>query len=362
MIQKQKQNKNEKWIYSIIVAVFAYSIGYFHGSQSEVDQSYADSRTLGHLTASPQKKNGLIQPLEHTEMVSFFPGHSTDSYNYFHNYFYSFARQNPNSPKDFLKLPMFHSWPIYYEAYYNHMYRYRGKKVIFMEIGVQSGGKIPMLRDFFGPGLTYIGVDINPSVKKFESADWINIEIGDAGDAEFLEKLKVKYPKVDILLDDGSHRMIHQKSTIKEMLPHVQPNGIYICEDLSTSWNPHWGGIRDQDHRNEEFRNTTMVGLVHRTIDWLWAGWIPGSVMHQKDMPTAFWQDEPWWQEFQKTVKHIHIYNQIVVYEKGHVDTPFNAKTVGESIPYRNSGVHTKVDWEPVLSRVSEYTMSQWNI
>ena len=59
--------------------------------------------------------------------------------------------------KNFTELPLLDTWIHYFEAYHNHWQRYRGKEVVFMEIGVQSGGKIPMLRDYFGPGLTYGG-------------------------------------------------------------------------------------------------------------------------------------------------------------------------------------------------------------
>ena len=40
----------------------------------------------------------------------------------------------------------------FFEAYYDHFFRFRGKKrIVFMEVGVQSCGKIPVLRDFVGP-------------------------------------------------------------------------------------------------------------------------------------------------------------------------------------------------------------------
>jgi len=132
-----------------------------------------------------------------------------------------------------------------------------------------------------------------------------------------------------------------------------------MCEDLSTSWSSGWGGLRMKDHRDADFRDRTMVGLIHRALDWLNAGWIPGGVeAWNSAMPANFWP-EHWWRQFQQTVKHIHYYNQLVVFEKGHVETPYAAKTVGDSIPYGDTGVrYAKVDWEPVLARISNYTKS----
>ena len=146
-----------------------------------------------------------------------------------------------------------------------------------MEVGVQSRGKIAVLRDYFGPGLTYVGIDVNPSTKMFESADWVNIKIGDSANLAFLAEVKKKYPRVDIFVDDGGHTMKQQMIAIEEMLPHVQPEGVYICEDLNTSWMPNFGGVKHADVSNEIFRDRTMAGLVHKTMDWLNFGWLQGN-------------------------------------------------------------------------------------
>lgn len=72
----------------------------------------------------------------------------------------------------------------------------------------------------------------------------VHIEIGDAGDPMFLSRVAQKYPHVDIFLDDGGHTMKQQMTTLRYMLPHVQPEGIYICEDLVTSWLSPFGGVK----------------------------------------------------------------------------------------------------------------------
>lgn len=38
-------------------------------------------------------------------------------------------------------------------------------------------------------------------------------------------------PQVDVLIDDGGHRPEQQMVTLEEMLPHLRPGGVYICED-----------------------------------------------------------------------------------------------------------------------------------
>jgi hypothetical protein len=162
-----------------------------------------------------------------------------------------------------------------------------------------------------------VGVDINNSTKKSESQDWIHIEIGSSEDPLFLARLKKKYPKVDLFLDDGGHTMNQQRVAMKVMLPHVQPDGVFVCEDLSTSWSGNFSGYSFKDSRDSDFLEKTMIGLssVHRSMDWLQAGWIPGKVRREditSEEMKNFWPDDTWWLEFHRTVKHIHYYNQLL--------------------------------------------------
>lgn len=295
-----------------------------------------------------------------------------DAYNPIHNYLQIFdSKSNHHPPVDFPELPLFHTWMHYPEAYHNHFDRYRGReRVVFMEVGVQSGGKIPLLRDYFGPGFVYVGIDINPSTKMFESADWVHIEIGDSADPTFWrDVIQPRYPVVDIFLDDGGHTMKQQKLALQEMLPHVQPDGVYLCEDLATSWSGKFGGKRGGTVRDLDFILTTMQGLVYQTMDWLHAGFVfgPGNgvAWDVGDVPGSTTNDggfgSDWWQVVTQSVKHIHLYNQIVVYEKGQTFAPASVATVGKAIPYSDSGIHEPVDWEMVMKKVQSFTKSKWN-
>lgn len=341
--------------------LMGFSFGYLARSLSIDEHNHIDKMNATELCRVPTlpsmrscSYDHFSSPLSRLEKpASYLPGHRTDIYTPFHDYMRRFGEDSPNATSTFDELPLLHIWPTYFEAYHNHWHRYRGKNVTFMEIGVQSGGKIPLLREYFGDGLTYVGIDINPSTEMFESEPWIHIEIGDAGDNVFLESLKRKYRKVDLFLDDGGHTMQQQIITMKEMLPHIKPDGVYMCEDLSTSWSEKFGGMSYKTHDDESFRETTMFGLVHRSLDWLNAGWIPGGVMKYKAdderLKSVFWRKDPWWKEFSSTVKRIHCYNQLIVYEKGLVETPFATKTKGKAIPLGPSGKHPKVDWKIVM-------------
>ena len=105
-----------------------------------------------------------------------------------------------------------------------------------------------------------------------------------------------------------------------------------------------------------------MVGLVHHTHDWLNNGWIAGGVMHDQQLPaTHYYADYPWWRVIPDEVKHIHYYNQLVVYEKGRTFRATNAQTTGRAIPTTDSGTRTPIDWSTMMANIQSLTNSTWN-
>ena len=98
-----------------------------------------------------------------------------------------------------------------------------------------------MWKDYFGKDAKIIGIDIDERCKAFEE-DQISIEIGSQESVEFWNGFKKKYPRVDILLDDGGHTMQQQIVTFQQMFPHIKDGGIYMCEDCHTSYREEYGG------------------------------------------------------------------------------------------------------------------------
>ena len=136
---------------------------------------------------------------------------------------------------------LIHKWKHYFEIYDRHFSRFRGTDVHVVEFGVFQGGSLQMWKDYFGPDARIFGIDINPLCKQLEE-DQIEIFIGDQEERFFLQSLAQKIPRIDILIDDGGHTMDQQVNTYEELFPYVDENGVYLCEDLHTSYWPEWGG------------------------------------------------------------------------------------------------------------------------
>jgi len=122
-------------------------------------------------------------------------------------------------------------WLHYFEIYHRHLSRFIGQSPSIVEVGVYSGGSLGMWQQYFGDGARIHGVDIQPECRAYESPA-INIHIGDQGDREFWRSFRNLVPPVDILIDDGGHKLEQQIVTLEEMLPHLKPGGVFICEDV----------------------------------------------------------------------------------------------------------------------------------
>ena len=144
--------------------------------------------------------------------------------------------ENTLSYQAYLKSPyksIKHS--TYFEVYDFLLSRYRGKKIVFVEIGVLGGGSLFMWRYFFGSEARIIGVDLNPNAKKWEK-DGFEIYIGSQSDENFWRDFVEKVGPIDVILDDGGHTYLQQITTCELMLPSISQGGMLIVEDTHTSY------------------------------------------------------------------------------------------------------------------------------
>lgn len=194
---------------------------------------------------------------------------------------------------------LIHKWVHYFEIYHRHFERFRGTKPTVLEFGVSQGGSLQMWRDYFGPGATIHGVDINPRCKELEQ-EGTRIFIGDQEDRTFLQSVIDEIGPVDVLIEDGGHFPKQQIATFEVCYPHVTENGVFLIEDLHTSY---WAGYD---------------GALKR----------PGTfIEYAKDLSdqlNAWHSREPRFQvdDFTRTTKSMHFYDSIIAFEKGIVSRP----------------------------------------
>lgn len=141
-----------------------------------------------------------------------------------------------------------HKWHHYIPIYDRYFSRFRGQKVRFLELGVSKGGSLQMWRKYFGDEAIIFGIDINKDCSTYNGKSG-QVRIGSQADAEFLESVVREMGGVDIVLDDGSHQMNHIKASLLNLFPKINYGGIYLIEDLHTSyWKNYGGGYNTKDN------------------------------------------------------------------------------------------------------------------
>jgi 23S rRNA U2552 (ribose-2'-O)-methylase RlmE/FtsJ len=179
---------------------------------------------------------------------------------------------------------------------------------VILEIGVSHGGSLQMWKNYFGEKAKIYGIDINPKCKQFEEEN-IKIFIGSQSDRNFLREIKKKIPPVDILIDDGGHEMKQQIVSYEELFDFVKEDGVYLCEDLQTSYYLSFKGGNK--------RHGTFIEYSKNFIDYLNA--------YHSDQKSLKVND------FTKTVDSIHYYDSMIVIEKRKREKPYYEMTGNKS-------------------------------
>lgn len=159
----------------------------------------------------------------------------------------------------------------YFDVYDRHLARFQGReRVVLLEIGVQRGFSIEPWRRFFGPGLDYHGMDVDPACRGF-ARDGVTIHIGDQEDPASLAALRAAMPRPDIVLDDGGHRARQQVASFEALYPWLAEDGVYLVEDVHTAF---WRGFqRGFLWRGRPYRHGFLgyaAGLGRRLTEWHW--------------------------------------------------------------------------------------------
>ena len=194
-----------------------------------------------------------------------------------------------------------HKWHHYIPIYDRYFGPFRGRAPKMLEIGVSKGGSLAIWRKFLGPDAIIYGIDIEEDCRRYDGIDG-QVRIGSQDDPTFLRSVIEEMGGVDIILDDGSHRMDDIKASLETLFPLLNNNGVYMIEDLHTAyWTGFGGGLKAESNFF-----TYVRGLVDDMHHWY----------HESDMQRP---------EIAGSCASIHIYDSIVVLEKSKQHPPVHS-------------------------------------
>jgi hypothetical protein len=99
--------------------------------------------------------------------------------------------------------------------------------ITLLEIGVSHGHSLKMWREYFNTA-TIMGIDLN-----YPTLELAGCEFHICDQTNEMQIIKIlNGRKLDIVIDDGSHRLQDQLSSFCHIFPFLKMGGMYIIEDI----------------------------------------------------------------------------------------------------------------------------------
>lgn len=136
------------------------------------------------------------------------------------------------------------------------------------EIGVLDGASLKCYYDYF-PSARILGLDIND--KSHYRNDRVSTGILDQSNEQELINFADKHiGKFDILIDDGSHDIEHQQLTFGKLFKTIKPGGLYIIEDMGSSFFTLEMTHSYYKQTLQKLNNNTIKFLTERPFSSVW--------------------------------------------------------------------------------------------
>jgi hypothetical protein len=200
---------------------------------------------------------------------------------------------------------------FYTPHYARHFRDLRNKPVTLLEIGIggwtdgkgyadktRGGGSLRMWKTYFPKGRIY-GLDIED--KSYHDEPRIKTFRGSQDDENFLKKVIAETGAPDIIIDDGSHYTHHVIKSFNVLFPLLKTGGIYVVEDLQTSY---WHSTADEDWNGSEDLSAphTSMNFFKKLVDGL----------NYEEFRHEY---EP--NYFDRNITGVHFYHNLMFIEKG---------------------------------------------
>lgn len=148
-----------------------------------------------------------------------------------------------------------HDYIAIYNKYFENI---RHKPLKFLEIGFLVGDSAHMWEEYF-PSAELHFLDNNRECINRASTltSRSHLHIVDQSKEADLVNFVNQVGLFDIIIDDGGHTMVQQKTSFNVLFSYVKPGGLYIIEDLHTSYWKSFGGEGTPGHPKASVNSTT---------------------------------------------------------------------------------------------------------
>ena len=185
-------------------------------------------------------------------------------------------------------------WTGFLEIYSNYFKDYKDKEINILEIGIDKGESLKIWRKYF-TSAKICGIDIIDIKFQIEGVDLIR---ANQTDEKTLKEICDKYNGFDIIIDDGGHYSKQIIISLNFLFDYLKDDGLYIIEDLQTSYFPRFDGSRLNLKKK-----TTSMNFLKSMAD---------SINYEHNNKPFFRS-----KKFDGMVKYIHFYQNVAILKKG---------------------------------------------
>jgi hypothetical protein len=195
----------------------------------------------------------------------------------------------------------------YTRVYANYFKDIKDEPITFLEIGIYRGNSVKLWESYFSKADLHF-IDINPSWIVYHSSR-SHYHFIDQENIEQLQDFATSLNKeFDVILDDGGHTMKQQINSFIALFPFVKSGGLYIIEDLHTSY---WrefggGGSLSNPKTNDE---STIAFLKSKIDDLNYPGASTGKANFYNLSKEAVEKLDFW----KKNIRSMHFYDSICI-------------------------------------------------
>ncbi len=129
----------------------------------------------------------------------------------------------------------------YTEIYAQHFAALRHQPMKFLEIGICAGASVKLWESYFPNATLHFIDNNNSSIQYFSSRAQYHF-LDQENAPALIAFANQAGGNFDIIIDDGGHTMRQQIVSFETLFPYLKSGGLYIIEDLHTSYWKQWGG------------------------------------------------------------------------------------------------------------------------
>jgi len=199
-----------------------------------------------------------------------------------------------------------HFYTVHYQRHFNH---FKKKKIKLLEIGVggyespfNGGNSLRMWKRYFSKA-KIISLDIHDKSPLEQKR--IKIYKGSQTDPNILDEIIKNEGEFDIIIDDGSHINDHVIFTFNYLFPRMKNHGIYVIEDVQTSYWQDFGG-----NSKNLSDDKTIMNYFKKLTD---------SINSQEIIGEEYVESY-----YDKNIVSMHFYHNMIFIYKGENNEPSN--------------------------------------